>query len=110
MCLAVLEPEQLHQMVSPLLEPVRHPVQHPCRQQLVGTPGRIRERALRGFDRRQRFLGPAHAYEPITAPVAGLTEARCSPESTHSPSIQCPATDVALVVMSLTNFRGRCLH
>src|SRR5215471_7885820 len=67
MCLAVLEPEQLHQMVSPLLKPVRHTGQPPCRQQRVGTPGRIRERALRGFDRRQRFLGPAHAYEPITA-------------------------------------------
>jgi hypothetical protein len=42
---------------------------------------------------------PAIAYEPITSPVAGLTESRCAPESTHFPSIQWSATDAVLVLM-----------
>jgi len=47
-------------------------------------------------------LGPPIAYEPITSPVAGLTESRCSSESAHLPSIQCIATDAAPVLISLS--------
>ena len=47
-------------------------------------------------------LGPPIAYEPITSPVAGLTESRCSSESTHLPSIQCIATDAALVLIGFS--------
>ena len=43
-------------------------------------------------------LGPAIAYEPMTSPVAGFTEARCSSEPAHWPSIQCCATDAAVVL------------
>jgi hypothetical protein len=58
--------------------------------------------ALEVFRRRWASLGPPIAYEPITSPVAGLTESRCSSESAHLPSIQCIATGAAVVLISFS--------
>src|SRR5215467_1076249 len=80
---AVLQAEQLHQVVRPLLEPVRHPVQGP--QQPVGRQAGSANARLAASIAARASLGPPIAHEPITSPVAGLTESRCSSESAHFP-------------------------
>jgi hypothetical protein len=58
--LAVLEPEQVDEIVGPLLEPVRHPGQYAGPQGPVSSPDGIDERAPGGLDRRVRLFRPAH--------------------------------------------------